>query len=243
MAKEPGHEGSVIGEYTEDHEMNSSREHLTKPPGASLPSSPSPNESDETIQEAAFPKEKEPQSGDQAQPGSAITETEGAPTQRDFAFPSNGIEDVQYPPSSRSFTGHTDARPTAAGPPVGEPHGEALEMGTIGAEPDPVNEDRSDPYFAVPGGPGVLQEDDIDENDPNAFFHPATKEPMRVLWLPKDELGLCDAEIEANKAIGVDAVHRYATLNAKVSRANPSDRCRADEQGRIQVTGPPPDHY
>jgi hypothetical protein len=199
MTKEPGHEGSVIGEYSEDHESNSSREHLTKPPAVSLPPSP-PMDSGETMQNTSFPQDKSGQAPD--------SET----TQRDYAF-TNDAQDAALP----SPTSHTSALPTASGPPVGEPHPEALEMGTMGAEPDPVNEDNFDPYFAVPGGPGVLQEEHEDENDPNAFFHPATKEPMRILWLPKDELGLCDAEIEANKAIGVSAVHRYATLNAKVS--------------------------
>jgi hypothetical protein len=42
----------------------------------------------------------------------------------------------------------------------------------------------------------VVRLHEQDENDPNAFFHPATKEPMRVIWLPRDELGLCEAEIE-----------------------------------------------
>ena len=206
MTKEPGHEGSIIGEYTEDHEMNSSREHLTKPPAVSLPPSP-PAESGETIQDMSFPPDK-PQ----------MSNADGGTVQRDFALSTDKRheQNTRYP--SQSPTSHTSALPTASGPPVGEPHPESLEMGTIGAEPDPVNEDRSDPYFAVPGGPGVLQEQNEDENDPNAFFHPATKEPMRILWLPKDELGLCDAEIESNKAMGIDAVHRFATLNAKVSR-------------------------
>ena len=208
MPKDPGHERSVIGAYSEDHGVNSSREHLTKPPAVSLPHSPQ-NDSGETVQDAGYPAEKHTSRG--AHSGSTSgTEVD----QRDPVTTTNNIHDPSY--SSHSPMSHTDALPTSAGPPIGEPHAESLEMGTIGAQPDPINEDVSDPYFAVPGGAGVLQDEDEDENDPNAFFHPATKEPMRVLWLPKDELGLCDAEIEGNKAMGIDAVHRFATLNAKV---------------------------
>jgi hypothetical protein len=228
MAKETGHEGSVIGENTEDHD-NSSTEHLTKPPQISLPDSPPPPA--ETSANGSFPPEKQTYQPGEAGSAENVTsvsntpvdpeQAEQVPASRDFAFPANGIDDAQYPPPSLQSAGahadQADGVATAPGPPVGSTHPEALEMGTIGQHPDPENEDdMEEPYFAVPGGPGVQRLEEEDENDPNAFFHPATKEPMRVLWLPRDELGLCEAEIEANRKNGIPSVHRYAVLNHKV---------------------------
>lgn len=228
MPKETGHEGSVIGEYTEDHD-NSSTEHLTKPPKISLPPSPPPPGA--TTTDGAFTPEKQmyqPDAAALAENGTSSSTTpvnaeqsDQMPAARDFAFPADGIDDAQYPPPTPQAPGdgpeHTDGVATAPGAPVGSTHPEALEMGTLGQHPEPENEDdREYPYFAVPGGPGVQRLEEEDENDPNAFFHPATKEPMRVLWLPRDELGLCEAEIEANRKIGIPSVHRYAVLNRKV---------------------------
>lgn len=85
--------------------------------------------------------------------------------------------------------------------------------------------DDEESYFAVPGGPGVLNLDIVDGNDPDAFFHPATKEPQPILWLPDDELGLCAAEIKANREMGVESSSR---------------RARLDGKGKVRITGPPP---
>ena len=110
----------------------------------------------------------------------------------------------------------TEAIPTSAGPPVQETSD--VELGRIGQPLDPESDaDVEEPYFAVPGGPGIVQRNEEDGNDPNAFFHPATKEPQRILWLPRDELGLCEAEIEVNVSAGIQSTHRYAILNAKVT--------------------------
>ena len=211
MLKETGHEGSVIGEYTEDHEqINSSTEHLNKPEGnVSPPDSVQTARDEENGQSnGTYPTEKSGYSPPDVQP--VAIENGDAGTARDFAFHDNGVEDTQYPPPSTGI-------PTSAGPPIGVTHDEALELGTLGQQPDPSNEDVDvEPYFALPGGPGVQVLKEQDENDPNAFFHPATKEPMRVIWLPRDELGLCEAEIGNNTRIGIPSVHRYATLNAKV---------------------------
>ena len=104
---------------------------------------------------------------------------------------------------------------TSAGPPLQDSND--VELGQLGqsldAEDDNSQEER---FFAVPGGPGIRRIQEEDGNDRHAFFHPATKEPQRILWLPRDELGLCEAEIEANASAGVDSTHRYAILNAKV---------------------------
>ncbi|OXG22073.1 hypothetical protein C366_00971 [Cryptococcus neoformans Tu401-1] len=85
---------------------------------------------------------------------------------------------------------------------------------------------REEQYFAVPGGPGVLMRKLDDGNDPNAFFHPATKEPQRIVWLPQDELGLCEAELQVNERDGIHSSCRGAWLDTK---------------GKVHISGPPPD--
>lgn len=212
MPKETGHEGSVIGENSEDHEpVNSSTEHLNKP--QNLISAPDSMQEPQVAPaggqgDGEYPPEKQVyESRKDVNPVSIDNGEAGVA--RDFAFVEKARDDPHYPPSGNGL-------PTSAGPPVGEPHVESMEMGIIGQEPDPSNEEDEEPYFALPGGPGVVRLHEQDENDPNAFFHPATKEPMRVIWLPRDELGLCEAEIEDNAKYGIPSVHRYATLNAKV---------------------------
>lgn len=210
MPKETGHDVSVIGEYSEDH--SSSTEHLNKPqrpvsPPASLGNGAQVSAS------SSYPAEKNLQSSTSNKQSNGQFVSEDAGTARDATYPPEGIEDTQYPATNDQPEGIR----TSVGPPVGIPHTENLELGTIGQQPDPANEsDDAEPYFAVPGGPGVQMLEEEDENDPNAFFHPATKEPMRILWLPRDELGLAEAEIERNAKLGITSVHRYATLNAKV---------------------------
>lgn len=88
--------------------------------------------------------------------------------------------------------------------------------------------DDNEAYFALPGGPGVRNQEETDGNDPDAFFPPATKEPQMILWLPKDDLGLCEYEIEVNAAAGVDSSCRRAILN---------------HEGKVRISGPPPVHH
>jgi hypothetical protein len=90
-----------------------------------------------------------------------------------------------------------------------------------------VNDDEQH-YFALPGGPGVINQEETDGNDPNAFFHPATKERQPILWLPKDDLGLAEYEIEMNTAAGVESSCRRAILNSN---------------GKVRIFGPPPVHH
>lgn len=83
-------------------------------------------------------------------------------------------------------------------------------------------------YFALPGGPGVIDVEETDGNDPDAFFPPATKQPQMILWLPRDELGLSEYEIEANAAAGVDSSSRRAVLN---------------HEGKVRISGQPPKQH
>ena len=94
--------------------------------------------------------------------------------------------------------------------------------------PKEEDDDNEQHYFALPGGPGVINQEEIDGNDPDAFFHPATKERQPILWLPKDERGVCEYEIEMNKAAGVESSCRRAVLNSK---------------GKVRIFGPPPVHH
>jgi calcium permeable stress-gated cation channel len=62
--------------------------------------------------------------------------------------------------------------------------------------------------------------------DEYGFTHPAISRPQRTVWLPKDQLGLADEEIAANKEMGVDSSHKDAHMN---------------EKGKVDISGPPPD--
>ena len=139
---------------------------------------------------------------------------------------------------------------TAPGPPVGsthalnegddglsprdyvgqeDPDAVAIEMEAFNDTPDPERQDEQPEGFLVqPGGPGITVQQNIDLDDPTAFFHPATKEPMRILWLPRDTLGLCEAEIEACEKIGIKATHKHAILTTK---------------NKVKIFGPPPDDF
>jgi hypothetical protein len=124
------------------------------------------------------------------------------------------------------------ATSTAPGPPEGESHpfpfkqpptAADIELGNIASGPDAEAEikyvEEQVKYFAVPGGPGVRKRKLPGEDDPDAFFHPATKDPQRIIWLPRDQLGLADDEIERNAAAGVQSTNLNAVLNGKVSGA------------------------
>lgn len=77
--------------------------------------------------------------------------------------------------------------------------------------------EADNPFFALPGGPGVRPPRQLREDDPDAFLHPAVRNPQMVVWLPRDELGLCDAEVHKNRECGVATSSRHAVLNGDVS--------------------------
>ncbi|TFK49099.1 DUF221-domain-containing protein [Heliocybe sulcata] len=66
------------------------------------------------------------------------------------------------------------------------------------------------------------QEDD----GPKEFDHPAAVEPQRTIWIPRDELGLGDAEMAAIQERGID-VSMVGTV--------------MDGKGHVDVTAPPPE--
>lgn len=65
-----------------------------------------------------------------------------------------------------------------------------------------------------------------DDFEADAFSHPATKEDQRIIWLPVDELGLGQAEVDDNNSVGIVSSTKDAVLTSK---------------GSVNITGPPPD--
>ncbi|WVF72428.1 hypothetical protein IAT40_007243 [Kwoniella sp. CBS 6097] len=162
------------------------------------------------------------------------------PTERDFAYAANG-DDVELGVGTNLDNTPSDdqtlSSPTAPGPPVSQPQDGPQPQQQQAAKRAPsVKSAKSAKstgseetvYFAVPGGAGVRTRKLDDGNDAKAFFHPATKEPQRIIWLPQDELGLCEAEIRRNEQEGVKSSSRAAWLN---------------EKGKVQISGPPPDDF
>jgi len=56
----------------------------------------------------------------------------------------------------------------------------------------------------------------IDEDSgPKEFYHPASVEPQRVIWLPKDTLGLSEVEVAAIGESGIHVSTEGAEMDAK----------------------------
>jgi hypothetical protein len=55
-----------------------------------------------------------------------------------------------------------------------------------------------------------------EDYDVDAFAHPASKEPQRIIWLPEDELGLAVTEVQDNQSIGILSTTKDAVLDNKV---------------------------
>ncbi|KAL1946280.1 hypothetical protein VTO73DRAFT_15407 [Trametes versicolor] len=56
-------------------------------------------------------------------------------------------------------------------------------------------------------------------------YHPASVDPEPIIWLPRDTLGLAEAEERSMRAAGIEASSQNATMDA---------------EGHVDVTGPPP---
>ncbi|KZT62553.1 DUF221-domain-containing protein [Calocera cornea HHB12733] len=69
------------------------------------------------------------------------------------------------------------------------------------------------------------QIDGVFDDGPTDFYHPASVQPQRIIWIAQDPLGLGDAEVEANKAMGVEASNQDAEM---------------DEKGHVEIFGQPP---
>lgn len=136
--------------------------------------------------------------------------------ERDFAAEPGG-NDIELGVQTTSRDHQTEvSQPTPCAATIPGPPVSRIPSAAVSTTPSSESEEQ---YFAVPGGPGVLMRKLDDGNDPNAFFHPATKEPQRIVWLPQDELGLCEAELQVNEGDGIHSSCRGAWLDIKVSSA------------------------
>lgn len=64
-----------------------------------------------------------------------------------------------------------------------------------------------------------------EEGGPKEFYHPAGVEPQRIVWLPRDGLGLAEAEAREIEQAGILVSLKDA---------------RMDEKGHVDIDGPPP---
>lgn len=82
-----------------------------------------------------------------------------------------------------------------------------------------------------------LAEQDLNKNSPDVatqeeefesygFAHPAASRPQRIVWIPKDTLGLTEEEVRGC----VDAKVRVSFVNAEL-----------DETSKVGIDGGPPD--
>ena len=131
---------------------------------------------------------------------------------------------------SGSSAEQANAKSTSVQPNVPVERQEAVEMSNMSekrerqqaeaAQVQAEDEAKTEADFAKPGGHGARRRYRVDDSsDPNAFFHPATKDPQRILWLPRDGLGLADAQVADNIAAGVESTTRNAIYNSQVSVA------------------------
>ena len=74
------------------------------------------------------------------------------------------------------------------------------------------------------GGPDVAAQEE--EFESYGFAHPAVSRPQRIVWIPKDTLGLTEEEVKGCK----EAKVRIGFGNAKL-----------DETGKVDIDGGPPD--
>lgn len=74
------------------------------------------------------------------------------------------------------------------------------------------------------GGPDVAAQEE--EFESYGFAHPAVSRPQRIVWIPKDTLGLTEEEVKGCE----EAKVRIGFRNAKL-----------DETGKVDIDGGPPD--
>jgi len=80
------------------------------------------------------------------------------------------------------------------------------------------------PIVSQPAGPSVAVEGKRNEG-PTDFTHPAATEPQRIVWLPRDDLGIAESEVADMQRQGVES----STENARVT-----------VKGKTEIDGHPP---
>ncbi|KDN38252.1 hypothetical protein RSAG8_09651, partial [Rhizoctonia solani AG-8 WAC10335] len=73
---------------------------------------------------------------------------------------------------------------------------------------------RTAPAKAETYGKNVAEEGKHNE-DPEDFTHPAAIEPQRVVWLPKDPLGVAEVEEKELKQQGIEVSTELAVMDAR----------------------------
>lgn len=70
------------------------------------------------------------------------------------------------------------------------------------------------PIVSEAAGPSVAVEGKRNEG-PTDFTHPAAVEPQRIVWIPRDEMGLAESEVVDMRRHGVESSTENAILDAK----------------------------
>ena len=171
--------------------------------------------------------------------------------------PTPAVGTAPGPPRSRVSSRRPSRQQSSGSSPANTPVNDEVEMQDMQRDPEKglrsgeVDEknrrvstggEEDNPFFAVPGGPGVRPRHVNRGDEADTFLHPAATQPQRVVWLPRDELGLTAAEVQKNEECGVKSSSRHATFVA-VSRAGPFVRLVTDVQGKVRISGRPPDDY
>lgn len=66
----------------------------------------------------------------------------------------------------------------------------------------------------------------VDEDaGPKEFYHPASVEPQRIVWIPQDQLGIAAEEEQEIRDAGINVSTEGAAM---------------DDKGHVDISGPPP---
>lgn len=104
---------------------------------------------------------------------------------------------------------------------VGSVQSTSNAKGKASASSSPVVPDEEDPHTENPPDIKPVDEDE----GPKVFYHPASVDPQRVVWIPKDELGLAEEEEKAIAGAGIAVSTEGAVM---------------DDKGHVNVSGAPP---
>ena len=121
-------------------------------------------------------------------------------------------------------------RPSASSDPA--PEGLKADKTTVESVPASPETDAASPKLDV-----HTESSDADANKPPSikaldeeagpkeFYHPASVESQKTIWLPKDQLGLAEAEVNAIREKGIDVSMENAQMDGK---------------GHVDISGAPP---
>ncbi|KAH8101154.1 DUF221-domain-containing protein [Cristinia sonorae] len=128
-----------------------------------------------------------------------------------------------------SSTGAGKEKATAV---VSQPHQDPARKGSVSSTTYPPP-DKSPPAASPRSPPtnrqisGVSSVEAIDEQEgPKEFYHPASVDAQRTVWIPRDELGLGEEEERRCRERGVDVSTKGA---------------RMDARGKVEISAGPPD--